>query len=291
MALDAVTHHRATLGEGPLWVASRQALFWIDIHQDTLLRYSLRDDRTDRLVLPARPTSLAEDARGHLLVSYKKGLGAVDFDLQRTWSLPVTGVDFAAEDFNDSACDAHGRLWIGTRDPSPTPGARVGRLYHMGPEFRAKCADQGFVISNGRAWSPDGGTFYHTDSIPGRIDAYDFDVASGQIANRRTFIDYTGKGMRPDGCAVDAEGCLWVAEVEGWRVARYGPDGRLRRVVELPTRKPSSLAFGGEDMRTLFITTISVGLNADEAAAQSLAGALFMLRTDVPGLRKHSFRS
>lgn len=286
----AITHHLATLGEGPLWVGSRQALYWIDIRQDMLLRYRPDADRTDRLALPARPTSLAEHAAGHLLVSYKKGFGAVDFGLDRTWEIGVTGVNFASEDFNDSACDPMGRLWIGTRDPSPTPGARVGKLYRMGAEGRVRCMDEGFVISNGRAWSPDARTFYHTDSVPGRIDAYDFDPAGGSIANRRTFLDYAGKGFRPDGCTVDADGCLWVAEADAGRVARYDARARLLQTIELPVRKPSSVMFGGSDLRTLFVTTVAAGLSAGEAAAQPLAGALFAIDPGVVGLPEHAVR-
>ncbi|WP_325546726.1 SMP-30/gluconolactonase/LRE family protein [Ramlibacter sp.] len=288
---ECVTSYRATLGEGPLWVASRNALYWIDIREDTLLRYEPATGRTGLMKLPARPTALVEHAAGHLVVSFKKGLGAVDFDLQRAWTLPIEGVDFAREDFNDAACDASGRLWIGTRDPDPAPRARVGKLYRVGPGLRARCMDEGFVISNGRAWSPDGATFYHTDSMPGRIDAYDFDAASGSLSNRRVFIDYTGRGFRPDGCTVDAEGCLWVAEVEGSRVARYSPRGELLQRVELPVRKPSSVMFGGDDLRTLFITTVSAGLTSEEASAQPLAGGLFAHRSDVPGLPEHPFRS
>jgi sugar lactone lactonase YvrE len=287
---DCVTGYRATLGEGPLWVASRGALYWLDIREDTLLRYEPKEARTTRMKLPARPTALAEHAEGFLLVSFKKAFGAADFDLQRTWSLALTGVDFSKEDFNDAACDAAGRLWIGTRDPDPVPRARVGRLYRVGAGLRAECMDEGFVISNGRAWSPDGRTFYHTDSIPGRIDAYDFDPEAGTIANRRMLIDYEGRGFRPDGCTVDAEGCLWVAEVEGWRVARYSPRGELLQAVELPVRKPSSVMFGGDGLRTLFITTVSAGLTSEELLAQPLAGGLFAHRTDVPGLPEHPFR-
>jgi L-arabinonolactonase len=287
--IKAIPHYRATLGEGPIWVAARQALYWIDIHQETLIRYLPATDRSDTRKLPQRPTSLCERTDGQLLVSYKTGMGTIEFESGRTQQLQVSGVDFEHEAFNDSACDRLGRLWIGTRDPNPVAATPVGGLYRMGSDLHAVSADRGFVISNGRAWSPDGRTMYHTDSVPGRIDAYDFDLATGSLSNRRVFIDYAGKGCRPDGCTVDAQGCLWVAEVEGWRVSRYRPDGTLERQVELPFRKPSSVMFGGADLRTLYVTSVTHGLTAQEMADQPLAGMLMAIDVDVPGLPEGRF--
>lgn len=287
--IKAIKHYRATLGEGPIWSANQQALYWIDIHQETLIRFIPALDRSDTRKLVHRPTSLCERTDGKLLVSYKTGLGTIDFDSGQTQDLQLSGVDFEHEAFNDSACDLLGRLWIGTRDPNPLAARPVAKLYRMGGDLRAVCIDEGFVISNGRAWSPDSKTMYHTDSVPGRIDAYDFDMASGSLSRRRVFIDYTGKGCRPDGCTVDAEGCLWVAEVEGWRVSRYRPDGALDRQVTLPFRKPSSVMFGGADLRTLFVTSVTHGLTSQELAEQPLAGMLMAIDVDVPGMPEGRF--
>ena len=287
--IKPIPHHRAILGEGPLWVARDRALYWIDIHQELLIRYTPAFGRSEWRKLPARPTSLCAREDGSLLVSYKTGMGSIDFESGRTRELPVRGVDFTREAFNDSACDRRGRLWIGTRDPNPAAAQPVARLYRMGSDLRAQCMDDGFVISNGRAWSPDDRTMYHTDSVPGRIDAYDFDLATGALSNRRVFIDYAGKGCRPDGCTVDAEGCLWVAEVEGWRVARYRPDGTLHRQIALPFRKPSSVMFGGDDLRTLFVTSVTAGLSVEELAQQPNAGMLMAVDVEVPGLPEPCF--
>jgi len=287
--IAAITDHRATLGEGPLWVAQDRALYWIDIHQELLIRYTPASRQSQVRKLPARPTSLCARHDGGLLISYKTGLGSIDFESGRTQDLPVRGVDFAREAFNDSACDRRGRLWIGTRDPNPVAREPVAKLYRMGSDLEAVCMDEGFVISNGRAWSPDDKTMYHTDSVPGRIDAYDFDLAAGTLSNRRVLIDYAGKGCRPDGCTVDAQGCLWVAEVEGWRVARYRPDGTLDSQIALPFRKPSSVMFGGDDLRTLFITSVTAGLSGQELAQQPNAGMLMAVDAGVAGLPEARF--
>jgi sugar lactone lactonase YvrE len=142
------------------------------------------------------------------------------------------------------------------------------------------------VVSNGIAFSPDWRTMYHADSRPGRIYAYDYDVASGKPTRRRLLIDYAGLGRRPDGCTVDAEGFLWVAEIDGARLGRYAPDGRLEQTVMLPVSKPASVAFGGADLRTLFITTISYGL---APGAEAWAGMLLSIRVDVAGLAEPGF--
>jgi sugar lactone lactonase YvrE len=197
-------------------------------------------------------------------------------------------MEFAVASFNDGACDAAGRLWIGTRHRDASEP--VCALFCIEPGLKVRRVVEGLTVSNGIAFSSDGRTMYHTDSRPGRIDAYDYDAATGTPSGGRVLLDYRGKGRRPDGCTTDAEGFLWVAEIDGGRVARYAPDGRLDRTVALPVAKPASVAFGGPDFQTLFITTISYGLDAAALAAQPLAGKLLSLRTDVAGLPEPPFR-
>ena len=147
-----------------------------------------------------------------------------------------------------------------------------------------------FVVSNGIVFSPDGRTLYHTDSRPGRIDRYDFDVDTGTLSNRRVFLDYADEGGRhPDGCTVDAQGGLWVAEINGWRVARYTPEGRLDRELRVPVSKPTSVMFGGKDLSTLFITTMRFGLPDDELERQPFAGRLFRADPGFTGVPEHEF--
>jgi sugar lactone lactonase YvrE len=223
-----------------------------------------------------------------VLIGYKKGLGLFDFDTGETRPLAVPGVDLETVSFNDGKCDPAGRLWIGTRhrDAREPEGA----LYRVDTDLAITRIRGGLVVSNGIAFSPDGRTLYHIDSRPGRIDAYDYDIETGTASSPRVLRDYQGLGCRPDGCTIDAEGCLWVAEIDGGRLARYAPDGTLDRTVMLPVSKPSSVGFGGSDLRTLFITTISYGLTDEQRAAQPWAGRLLMLRTEVPGLPEHPFR-
>lgn len=276
----------ATLGEGPLWSPHDQALYWLDTMQKKLLRLRWPGGRTEARDLPYRPSCMAFLADGRLIIAYKKGIGLFEFDSGKAEQLALSGVRFDNEIFNDGACDRAGRFWIGTRDREATKPN--GALYRLGPDLAATRTTTGLVVSNGMAWSPDGRTFYHTESRPGRIDAYDFDVATGAITNPRPFLEYQGKGRRPDGCTVDAEGGLWVAEIDGARVARYRPDGRLDREIMLPIPRPTSVMFGGDGLATLFITSMRHGV-ADTDLGDPRHGMLMAIEPGVRGMEEPAF--
>lgn len=276
---------RAIVGEAPLWSARDQALYWIDGQRRALFR--LRDGRTEQRDLPFRPSCLVPCATGGLVVGYKKGLGRFDFASGTAEQWPVDGVDFTEVSFNDGACDAAGRLWIGTRHMHAS--APVGALFRIGADLRITRMREGLTVSNGIAFSPDGQRLYHADSRPGSVAVHDLDLASGTISAPRGLLDYAGKGFRPDGCTVDAEGYLWVAEIDGWRIARYTPEGALVRTIPLPVAKPSSLAFGGPGLSTLFITTISFGIDDTALPAQPWAGCVLALEPGIAGRPEHAF--
>lgn len=276
----------AVLGESPLWIEAEQALYWIDGQRPHLMR--LADGAVERRVLPYRPSCLVPLPDGRLLVGYKKGIGVFAFATGEASQLPLTGVDLGAVSLNDGKCDQAGRLWIGTRHRDASEPA--GALYRIDAGMAVSRVLDGLVVSNGIAFSPDGRTMYHTDSRPGRIDAYDYDPAIGTLSGKRLLLDYAVRGFRPDGCTVDTEGGLWVAEIDGGRVSRYRPDGTLDRSLALPVSKPSSVGFGGPGMRTLFITTISYGLGPEQLAAQPWAGKLLQVQTGFRGIPEPPFR-
>jgi sugar lactone lactonase YvrE len=282
-----VTDFAAVIGEGPLWSPHHAALYWIDTVTRKLMRMRAPFEKSEIRDLPYRPSCLASLPDGRLLVGYKKGVGLFDFDRGQALQLPLEGVSFENEIFNDGACDAAGRLWIGTRDRNVS--SPLGALYRIGPDLKAERQADKLIVSNGLAWSPDGRTMYHTDSRPGRIDAYDFDMKAGRISNRRVFMDYASKHGHADGCTMDAEGCLWVAEVEGSRVARYSPEGKLDREIRLPVPKPTSVMFGGEKLSTLFVTSMRYGLSEEELAAAPNSGMIMAIDLDVQGLPEPDF--
>lgn len=280
--------YAAMIGEAPLWSPRDRAMYWIDNIQKKILRTRAPFTSSEMHSLFYRPSCLNLLADGGLLVGYRKGIGLYDFDTEQAVPLPLPDIKFDGVNFNDGAVDPAGRLWIGSKDRDALKP--LGSLYRMGPDAQPKPVIDGIVLSNGMGWSPDGCSFYYADSRPGRIDAFDFDVKQGTLSNLRTFVDYAGKGRRPDGLTVDAEGFVWVAEIDGWRIARYAPDGRLDREVMLPIQRPTSLAFGGEDMSTLFVTSMRFHLNDETRAKEPKAGMLLHFRPGVKGQVETSFR-
>jgi sugar lactone lactonase YvrE len=147
----------------------------------------------------------------------------------------------------------------------------------------------GLACSNGLGWSPDNKTMYVTAQFAYELLAFDFDLASGEIANRRSFARVPEADGLPDGLTVDAEGFVWSAQWGGWRITRYDPDGKIERVVKLPVPNPTSCVFGGPDLTDLYVTTAWLGLSNDERRATPDSGDLFVVHTDLRGLPEPKF--
>jgi sugar lactone lactonase YvrE len=199
---------------------------------------------------------------------------------------PEKGI--ATNRFNDGKCDPAGRFWAGTMAVSEAPGC--GSLYCLGTTLGVSSRVTGVSVSNGLAWSHDAKTMYYVDSPERCVVAYDFDVATGAIDRPRTVYDVPEGWGFPDGMALDADGCLWVALWDGFRVLRIDPAGR-RMVdwIEMPVARPTSCAFGGAALDELYITSASINLTAEQRAAQPHAGGVFVCRTGVVGLPASEF--
>jgi sugar lactone lactonase YvrE len=165
----------------------------------------------------------------------------------------------------------------------------AGTLYRISPELEVTAMRTGVSISNGLDWSPDGRTFYFTDSTTRCVDVYDFDVATGDISNRRLLIQLPDPIATPDGMAVDADGTLWIAMWDGGCVRRFDPQGGLLETIELPVSRPTSVAFGGENLDRLFVTSARNGLSASQLAEESHPGAIFVIEPGVTGRLPHAF--
>jgi sugar lactone lactonase YvrE len=181
--LELAADVTCVVGEAPTWSTREQALYWIDGQSHSIMRLRFPDRVLETRPLPYRPSCLALLPERGLVVGYKKGLGTFDFDSGEAVALPLTGVPFEAASFNDGACDAAGRLWIGTRHRDASEP--VCALFCIEPGLKVRRMVDGIIVSNGIAFSPDGQIMYHTDSRPGRIDAYDYDVAHGTLSNDR----------------------------------------------------------------------------------------------------------
>jgi sugar lactone lactonase YvrE len=275
----------AELGEGPRWDASTQTLLWVDIPARLVHRYDPAT-RTNATQKVADAVSLAlPRRRGGVVIGLPDGLHHLDGE-QSPLVAPIEP-EQAATRTNDGACDAAGRLWVGTMaldERSP-----LGGLYRVDADLSVTRVLSGTTISNGLGWSPSGERFYFVDSPTRRVDVFDFDPETGAIEDRRPLAAVEVESAVPDGLNVDAEGCVWVALHGGWGLDRYSPEGVLVDEVRLPVARITSCCFAGPELRDLYVTTRREGLSGAERAAQPLAGALLRLDVGVAGLPTHAF--
>jgi sugar lactone lactonase YvrE len=286
----------ALLGESPLWDAREACLYHVDIPGHELRRLEPATGALKRWPLASEPGCIALAEGGDLLIAARDGLSR--FDPQTGQATPLTPppYDPAAQRFNDGKPDPAGRLWVGTIDDKRAPQAAL-YCRAAGAQF-VRMAD-GVTTSNGLAWSPDARRMYWSDTKAHTVYAFDFDLASGALGERRVFAAFAPRepeqpldryGGRPDGAAVDAQGCYWVAMFEGQRLLRLSPDGQVLREVRLPVRCPTMPTFGGADLRTLYLTTARENRPAEELAGQPWAGCVLQMRVEVPGLPAHIAR-
>lgn len=269
------------LGEGPVWVSEEQALYWVDIERPVLQRWHPQSGDYTRWQMPNQIGCFALREQGGAVVALRTGFAFLDFERDLVIPLIDPEADKPFTRFNDGKVDRHGRLWAGTMDDE---FARYrGGLYCLDPDGSCRQIKTGIGISNGLGWSPDNRVMYYTDSAKHTIWAYDFDLENGEISNQRVFAR-TPADYVPDGLTVDAEGYLWSAKWDGWKVVRYAPDGSVDREVHMPVQRPTSCTFGGSDLKQLFITSASTGLTEPELQNQPLAGCVFVFNTDIPGI-------
>lgn len=268
MVTDAVAYH----GEGPVWDGG--VLHFVDMLAGDVLSLAPDGELTRRhlgkVVATVRPRRA-----GGLVLALERAFAVLDPGAQRP-RVVAEAFDDESVRMNDGGCDPQGRFYCGSMAYDASPGR--GTLYRLDPDGSVHVVLSGVSISNGLAWSPDGGTVYYIDTPTNRVDAFDFDAEAGTFANRRTVVEIPPEAGHPDGMTVDAEGGLWVALWDGSAVHRYTPDGTLDEVVRLPVRRVTACAFGGPDLDQLYITTSRQDLSDPEPEA----GALF--RT-VPGVR------
>lgn len=274
------------LGEGPTWSARELALYWVSIRLPAVRRYDAASGRVDTFPMPEFVGSLALRASGGLIVALRSRIAAYDPASRALTTLAAPEAHLEHHRFNDGKCDRQGRFWAGTmhdvtRDP-------VGSLYRLDARGECRAVLNDIRIPNSLAWSGDGRRMYFADSPTRSIRVYDFDPVIGEPGNGREFARVPEPAI-PDGAAIDSEDHLWVAIYDGWRLHRYAPDGTLVRVVELPVQRPTMVAFGGTDLRTLYITTASQKLTAEELARQPLAGALLAMPAGVAGVADAAF--
>jgi sugar lactone lactonase YvrE/DNA-binding IclR family transcriptional regulator len=277
----------AFLGEGPTWLPNERKLALVDILAPAIIIADPRDGSFLSHPMPELVGAVVPRRRGGFVAAMQTGLKAVDLDTGAVTTIAAPEATKPGNRFNDGKCDRRGRFWAGTLAIDTTPGH--GSLYRLDPDGRCTCVESGFHVSNGLGWSPDDRTFYFTDSGAKRIYAYDFDIETGALANRRVFVEVPEGSGAPDGMAVDAEGFVWSAHWDGWCITRYDPQGRVDRVINLPVPRPTSCAFGGPDLTTLYVTSARIRLSVQQLAEAPLSGSVFAIQTGVKGLPEVPF--
>jgi sugar lactone lactonase YvrE len=286
LSLDA----RAALGEGPIWQASSQRLYWVNISQGEVHVYDPRTN-VDRTIHVGQAVGTVVPRRsGGLMLALKHGFASLDLRTEEVTLLQDPEADRPQNRFNDGKCDPAGRFWAGTMtDGSPTIHG-AGSLYCLDASHRVTRRLTGVSISNGLAWSLDRKTMYFIDSLAHSVDAFDYDDATGEIGNRRVAIATPEDKGIPDGMTMDADGMLWVAQWGGSCVCRWDPaDGRLLQTIELPATQITACAFGGPNLDELYITSARNGLDEAAMASQPHAGGIFKVRPGLRGLEAFEF--
>ena len=277
------------VGESAHWSMEEQALYWVDITGRAVERFEPTTGRHDRWPVPGFPEAFALRRKGGAVLAIDHRVCLYDFS-GGLETLCVPEPERPGNRLNEGACDPQGRFWIGTMqnnvapDGSPVPmNADTGRIFRIDPNGSVALADSHeYGITNTMVWRSDG-TFLFGDTLAHTIYAFDYDDFAGAIANRRVFAHTELPGM-PDGSCLDADGYLWNARVGGSCLIRFAPDGAIDRVVALPVTAPTSCAFGGPDLATLYVTSSSFGMTKGEIKANPNAGALLAIEAGIKGM-------
>lgn len=290
-AIEVAVDLPMSLGESPVWSVERQTLYWVDINNGHVYAWQPMSGKApERLDLDEKVGCIALCQDG-LLAATASGIVRLRLPLggEPEWLVAnAEWRDGGGNRFNDGRCDAAGRLWVGTiaaDEKSPSAG-----LYCLA-EGELVRRQSNISISNGLAFSPDQRWLYHTDSLTRHILRYPFDVLSGATGEPETWVDLDALGLPgvPDGAAVDSEGHYWSALYGSGRIVRFSPQGALVASYTVPCPHPTMVAFGGPELKTLYITTATQHLDGEGRTRYPLAGSLLAMETAMQGLAEPSF--
>lgn len=295
MEIVCISSDSSDLGESLFWDADAKRLYWIDAWQARVFAFDPATSETRITDLSAAlgglPIgSIARDDAGGLISGVKGGFYHLDLGVARAQLIAAVESDRPATNrLNDGKCDRAGRFWCASANTDHrTPTAALWRLVSGSDPTLMQ---DGLIVGNGIAWSPDDRRMYLADSFAGTVWQYDFDISTGEIANRRTFLSTAHIRGIVDGATVDRDGCYWAALFRGSAVAQFDPDGKLIRHIRLPVSNPTICAFGGPELDVLYVASGSRFLDAAQRRTQPLAGHVFALHgLGARGLAEPSFR-
>jgi D-xylonolactonase len=267
---------RDTLGEGTLWSARENAVYWVDILAPALNRLSLTDGAIERWDMPEPLGWVVQDRKGGLIGGFKSGFGRISLDPLAVTHIANLEPHLPGNRMNDGKADRRGAIWCGTMDMAEEEAR--GSLYRLAPDGTWQMMDSGYMVPNGPAFSPCGTWLYHSD-LPRRT-IYRFELTEAGVAGKTPFIVFSERDGFPDGMTTDSQGCLWVAHWDSGRISRFSPSGRLDRVIALPARRITNITFAGEGLDRMFVTSAATGLPPSE-----YDGALFEVFCGVMGVQ------
>ncbi|MBL4574625.1 MAG: SMP-30/gluconolactonase/LRE family protein [Opitutaceae bacterium] len=287
--LKCLVESHSTLGEGPLWDQKEKCLWWVDIEGRKIHRYDPVTGENRSIEVAGRPSTIVPRESGGVIYTMEREVLALDFQTAESTVLariPEVGSEVR---FNDGKCDPAGRLWAGTMGSKDGQG--IGALYCIDTDLSFRRMVEGVAVSNGIVWSLDHKILYYIDTFTREVAAYDYDLESGDISNRRVAVLIDEKYGFPDGMSIDAEGMLWIAHWGGAAVRRWNPmSGELLNSISIPAQQVTACAFGGEDLHDLYITTATSGFSNEDLLVQPRAGNLFMYELEVAGVPAFSFK-
>ncbi|MFZ6798361.1 SMP-30/gluconolactonase/LRE family protein [Undibacterium sp. Di24W] len=292
---NSSVHIRCGVGESPVWLASHNAWFWVDIIGKTIWRSDANGTRVQSWHTAEMIGCLTPKQSAGQRLEFIAGMESGIFNLVLEEHGTVTATHLAAPAelkpgmrFNDGRCDRQGRFWSGTMLIDMSEPRAAGHLYRYSTEQGISTpVVSNLWVQNGLAWSPDGCTMYLSDSHPNSqlIWAFDYDTDSGTPHNQRVFVDMRNYDGRPDGAAIDVDGCYWICGNDAGRILRFTPEGKLDRQIAVPMTKPTMCCFGGTNMDTLMVASIAAGQSQNDV----WAGATILLRPGVQGLAETAF--
>lgn len=285
--IECVLQCENLLGEGPVWDVEEGRLYWVDgtgrrVDKPSIWRMDPKTGKVENWRVDHDVGALALRRNGGAVLALDDGFYFFDFETGKLDLIALVDAEQPRSRLNDGKCDRRGRFYAGGMDDKEE--LKICGLYRLDPDLKVTKLDDGIICSNGPCWSPDNKTFYFADTFQGEYWAYDFDIETGTVSNKRLFASFKDDAGVADGSTIDEEGCVWNAQVIGGELVRYAPDGSVERRIGMPVKNVTSLMFGGDRLDELYCTSMARvkhpavhELFRKEVKPQFLAGSLFRI--------------
>ena len=280
----------STLGEGPVWDENTNHILWIDIVNALIIEHDLKTGEENKIPTCSMIGSFAIMEDGNLIAALQEGIAIIPRAGGKKQIIADPEQEIPTNRFNDGKCSPDGHFWVGSMSLNETDPS--GSLYSLDEKFNVQKHEFGLTISNGLCWSLDKKYFYFIDTPTLRVVRYEY--SNGNVYNKQTVIQIdASKDGYPDGMTIDMEGNIWIAHWGGWQVTKWNPvSGEKIDAIELPVSQVTSICFGGQDFKDMFITSARRGLSQDQLQSEPLAGATFHLKnTGHQGLPFYRFKN